>query len=128
MHFPRTVFLSATLASLVIATAPAAAAGDPVRGKTLFTARCASCHSVVPGQKRLGPNLSGVVGRKAGSLPDYVYSPAMQKSGLTWNAATLDAYLASPRGKVPNTKMAFMGVPKEDERADIVAYLSSLSK
>ncbi len=87
---------------------------------------CAGCHSTEPGQMRLGPSLAGVAGRKAGSLPGYTYSEALKASGLTWNEATLDKWLTSPRETVPGTKMPFMGISDPARRKQVVDYLLTL--
>ena len=100
----------------------AAAAGDPAAGKAIFM-RCAVCHSVKAGENRLGPSLAGVVGRKAGTVAGYSYSTAMKGSGVTWTAAELDAFLTNPRAKIPGTKMTFVGLPKPEDRANLIAYL-----
>ena len=111
------------------ATAPAApaAAGDLLaKGKAAFAA-CSSCHVAQPGAASgVGPNLHGVVGRKAGSLAGFAYSEAMAKSGITWTEAELDAFLANPSGKVPGTAMAAGQVADTDRRAAVLAYLASL--
>ena len=87
--------------------------------------QCADCHS--PGANDgVGPGLKGVVGRQAGTQGGYAYSTAMRKSGLTWNAATLDRFLKSPRDAVPGTSMAYPGDDDAKERADLVAYLQTL--
>ena len=104
--------------------ATAQAAGDPVKGKSVF-ARCAACHAVEAGKNRVGPSLAGVVGRKAASVPGYVYSPALKSSGLVWNQATLDRYLLNPRAMVPGTKMIFAGLPKPSDRADVITYIGN---
>jgi len=103
----------------------AKATGDPVHGKAVF-ARCAACHSVVVGQSRLGPTLAGVVGRPAATVPGFRYSPAMQKSKLVWTRETLDRYLAAPATVVTGTFMAFPGMRDARDRADLIAYLSTL--
>jgi cytochrome c len=110
---------------LALAATPAHAAGDPAAGKVVF-AKCAVCHSAQAGENRVGPSLHGVVGRKAGSLPDYAYSPAMKTSGLTWTPDTLDAYLTDPRKKLPGIKMIFAGLPNPQDRANLIAYLDTL--
>ncbi len=89
-------------------------------------ARCATCHQTAPGRNGVGPSLAGVFGAPAGHEPTYAYSKALRASGLVWDAETLDAYLADPRGVVPGTKMAFAGVRSAEERAAIVAYLETL--
>ena len=111
------------------AAAPAAPAapGDLLaKGKAAFAA-CASCHVAEPGAASgIGPNLHGVVGRKAGSLAGFAYSEAMAKSGITWSEDELNAFLANPAGKVPGTAMAAGKVADAERRAAVVAYLASL--
>lgn len=101
---------------------PAVQAGAPPAA----FARCATCHSVEPGRNGIGPSLAGVFGAPAAHEATFAYSQAMRRSGLTWDAATLDAYLADPRGLVPGTKMAFAGERSAKERAAIVEYLEGL--
>ncbi len=88
--------------------------------------RCASCHAVEAGQPaRIGPNLHGVVGRKAGSLPGFAYSPAMKAQDFVWTEAKLDQWLTRPSAVVPGTAMAFEGLPRAQDRAAVIAYLST---
>lgn len=104
---------------------PAAASASAARGKLLFL-RCASCHAVEAGAPaRIGPNLAGIVGRKAGALPGYDYSPALQASSLIWDEATLDRWLADSGGLVPGNRMAFAGLAKAADRAAVIAYLKT---
>ena len=84
-----------------------------------------ACHSV-DGSKRLGPSLNGIVGRKAGSVADFNYSPAMKRSSIVWDAPTLDKFLANPQQEVPGTRMPFSGLPDANKRAQIEAYLATL--
>lgn len=110
-------------AALVLAARPARAdpfAGDPVRGKTLYSA-CMGCHSL--DDNDVGPKHRGVVGRKAGSVPGYAYSAALKASGLTWDRANLDRWLTNPQALVPGAKM-FFSVRDAQSRADIIAYLA----
>ncbi len=88
--------------------------------------RCATCHQIAPGRNGVGPSLAGVYGGPAAHEPTYAYSKAMRASGLVWDDATLDAYLANPRALVPGTKMVFPGVRDPAERAAIIAYLKTL--
>jgi len=94
--------------------------GDPLRGRTLYQG-CTGCHSL--DDNDIGPRHRGVVGRKAGSLPDYTYSPALKASGLTWDAASLDRWLSNPQALVPGTKMYF-SLADPQSRADIIAFLA----
>jgi cytochrome c len=101
--------------------------GDPVKGRRLF-AQCGSCHTIVAGESaRIGPNLHGLIGRKAGSVPGFEYSDAMKNSGIVWDERVLDEYLKQPSARVPANKMVFAGVPKDQDRADIIAYLKKES-
>ena len=122
------VAIVGALAAIAVGSAPVRAGdgpvGNPAAGKAVF-AKCAACHSVKPGENRLGPTLAGVIGRKAASVPGYNYSPAMKAAKLTWTRAELDAYLANPRVKLPGIKMIFAGLPSPQSRADVVAYLAS---
>ena len=99
------------------------AAGDHEAGADVFDAYCSDCHSVSPkGTNRKGPTLYGVMGRRAGIVPGFAYSAGMAKSGLTWNAQTLNNYLANPRGMFADGKMK-KGLPKPEDRANVIAYL-----
>ena len=115
-------------AAIVLAIGPAHAhdtlsVGNAEAGATVFK-RCMACHKVGPdARKGVGPVLNGVAGEAAASRPDYNYSAAMKKSGLTWDEATLTTYLQAPRKLVPGTKMTFVGLKKNQEIADVIAYL-----
>jgi len=105
----------------------AKAEGDAAKGKAAF-AKCAICHQVGPGAANLvGPELNGIVGRKAGSVEGYSYSAANKNSGLTWDEPTLTTYLHAPRKLVPGTKMTFAGLSKDQEIADVIAYLKQFN-
>lgn len=115
---------AAALALMGSGTAFAQAAPD---GGALFKQRCQMCHTVTPGQIHgLGPSLAGVAGRKAAST-DFPYSPALRKSGLVWNPATLDKFLAAPGALVPGTRMT-ISVSDPRQRAAIVAFLGNRKK
>ncbi len=105
----------------------ALAGGDPEKGEKVFK-KCKTCHTVKAGKKKIGPHLEGIFGRKAGSLEGYKYSKAMRESGLTWDEATLDEYLASPRKMIKGTKMTFPGLRKEQQRQDVIAYLKEATQ
>jgi cytochrome c len=120
------------LIALTLAVASAQFLPTPARaqsadnGKTVFRQVCSICHTVVAGKNMVGPSLFGVVGRKSGSLPDFHYSDAMKNANLTWDAATLDRYLANPRGVVPGTLMAYAGLKDDQKRKDLIAYLATV--
>jgi cytochrome c len=107
----------------LFATAQASADGDAGRGKTLFT-RCSSCHSMTE-QNKVGPHLSGVFGRPAGTVAGASYSKAMTASGMTWNEQTLEAFLTEPTRVLPGTTMS-VRLPNPQDRADVIAYLKTL--
>ncbi|HAF42267.1 MAG TPA: cytochrome c family protein [Sphingobium sp.] len=116
------------LAGAAMAAPPALAqAGDPAKGKSVF-ARCALCHDVKPGPKKMGPNLAGLFGRTSGSQAGFAYSPAMQKAKIRWDAKSLDAFLTKPTALIPGNRMAFPGVPQPADRANLIAYLASATK
>lgn len=117
----------AALAATVVASAIpiAGAAPDPATGKRVY-ARCSSCHLLdASGRSTIGPNLYGVVGRRAGTVPKFRYSPALTKAALSWTPEQLDAYLANPRKAVPGTNMAFPGIASPADRAELIAYLKA---
>ncbi len=115
----------AALAFAGVATAQPA--GDPARGKTVF-ARCAACHDLNTGATRLGPSLKGIVGRTSGTMPKFTYSAAMKDKAVLWNAATLDAYLASPAKNIPGNRMAFPAMANAQDRADLIAFLGQSAR
>jgi cytochrome c2 len=109
-------------ALLVLTTAAAHADGDPARGEQRFV-DCAACHAPQPGVANVGPSLTGVFGRKAGTLADFRYSPALKRSGITWTPETLDTFLADPQKAVPNNRMPYAGMQDAADRADLIAFL-----
>jgi cytochrome c len=116
------------LAFLILAGALQAshAAGDARHGAGVFATECSECHSVREGKDGKGPSLFAVLGRPAASRPSYAYSAAMRKSGLTWTADRLEAYIVDPHKTVPGGKMDYDGLPDAAQRADLLAYLSTL--
>jgi cytochrome c len=122
----RTPIVGSLAAGLVLigSTSALAAAGDPAHGAQVFRA-CAACHSLEPGQHRTGPSLAGVLGRTAGTAAGFRrYSPALKASGVVWNEATLDAWIADPRAFIPGNRMGFRGLSDAQARADLIAYLA----
>ena len=121
----RYLFSAVAAAGLLTAVSGAALAdGDAEAGKKVFN-KCKICHTLEAGVNKVGTSLAGVIGRPAGTVEGFKYSEAMAGSGLTWDAATIDQYLADPKGFVPGNKMAFVGLKKEEERANVIAYLQS---
>src|SRR5512138_31418 len=116
--------------ALALSAAPALAEGDAASGEKIFK-RCAACHAVGDEAKhKVGPHLNEVVGRAAGGAEGFKYSKAMAEAGAAgtvWSDETLDAYLADPKGYIKGNRMSFAGLRKEDERADVIAYLKSFS-
>jgi cytochrome c len=100
--------------------------GDPVKGRQIFN-RCMVCHSIDAGVNHIGPSLHGVVGRPAGTVPKFSYSAANKKSGITWSEQKIYDYLKNPQAMVPGTKMTFPGLPKAQDRADVVSFLKQNS-
>jgi alcohol dehydrogenase (cytochrome c) len=122
----------AVLATLVLVTGflfirPAHAAGDSAAGKTAFETQCAACHTTTVGKNGFGPSLAQVIGRKAGGLAGFGYSPAMAQAGLTWDEKTLDNFITSSSAAVPGTAMSVM-VGNATDRANIIAYLDTLGR
>ena len=113
-------------AAIIIGGTGAAEAQDAAAGAAVFKTQCSICHSVVEGKNMVGPSLFGVVGRQAGQVSGFHYSPANKDSGLTWDAATLDRYLNDPQAVVPNTIMPYPGLKDDTKRANLIAYLSTL--
>jgi cytochrome c len=121
-----------SIVGIAVMLVPGAAAtqettGDAAEGERIF-ARCMACHRVGPDAQSVptGPTLNGVVDRPAGSLSDFTYSDAMANSGLVWDFETLMAFLEAPQRLVPGTRMAFPGLPDEEDRANVIAYLAQL--
>lgn len=124
---PLHTVLAGIATATVVFAAVTAQAADAKNGQTLFMENCGVCHTAAKGEpNKIGPNLFGVVGRKSGVAPGYMYSPAMMKAGLTWDNGNLSQFLAGPQKKVAGTKMGFPGFSDPSEEADVIAYLTSL--
>ena len=117
----------ASLLAVAVMSLPALAEGSAEKGEAVF-AKCKACHEVEKGVNKVGPTLKGVVGRKAASVEGYKYSEAMAAKGaegVVWDEANLTTYLADPKAFVPKTKMAFAGLKKPEDVADVIAYLQA---
>lgn len=119
-------YLAVVVGTAVVGMTVTAHAADPAAGKSAFNSYCSICHSPQSGRNMVGPSLFGVVGRKTGSVPGFHYSPANQGANLTWDEATLDKYLQSPRTVIPGTTMTYSGLKDDAKRADLIAYLATL--
>ncbi len=108
---------------------PALAEGDAAEGEKVFR-KCKACHAVEAGKNKVGPSLHNIVGKTPGSVEGFKYSSAMQEfgTGKVWDDETLSAYLENPKGLVKGTKMAFVGLKKEDDREDVIAYLKQFTE
>src|SRR4051795_8996567 len=121
-----------TLSALVVIASPALAtaalAQDAAAGKTSFN-KCLPCHAIGEGAKnKVGPELNGLDGRKAGTAPDYNYSEANKNSGITWSETVFKEYIKDPKAKIPGTKMVFAGIKNEKEINDLWAFLAQYDK
>jgi cytochrome c len=105
-----------------------AAAASAAAGQAVFN-RCKICHTIEAGGRNVvGPNLHGIFGRKAGSVPNFAYSPAMKESGIVWDDDAMAKYLRDPKQFIPGDRMAFPGIKDEEQLADLLAYLHEVAK
>ena len=111
------------LVATALAATPALAA-DVANGQKVFR-HCQACHVADQEQNRVGPHLVGIIGRPAGAVEGFKYSPAMANSGIVWSPETIAAYLADPRGYINGNRMAFAGLRKAEDIDDVIAYLES---
>ena len=114
---------TALIALCIFAAAPAQA-GDVEAGAKVFK-KCKACHYVDKEKNKTGPHLVNIIGRAAGSLEGYKYSKAMKASGIVWDETTLTDYLRAPKKYIKGTKMAFAGLRKDADIANIIAYLKA---
>ena len=118
----------AAVAALMLTGAAKGAEGDAAKGERVFN-KCKSCHTLEQGGKnKQGPNLFGFMGRAAGAVEGFKYSTALLESGIVWDVEVLDAYLEKPKNVVPRGKMAFPGLRKEQDRADLISYLGETTQ
>jgi cytochrome c len=117
------------VSTVLILTAGGALAQSAESGERAFNQQCKACHTVEKGgPSPIGPNLFGVIGRKAGSAAGFASSDAMKASGITWDEASLADYLKDPKAKVPETKMVFAGLKRPAQLADVIAYLKKATQ
>jgi cytochrome c len=115
--------LTITVIASAVASHALAAEPDPARGQQVFNA-CAACHALEPDKNMTGRSLSGMWGRPAGTLASFPrFSEALKSSGVVWDDTTLDAWLADPQAFIPDNHMIFAGIPDEQARADLLAFL-----
>ena len=115
--------------ALMLASLPALSQApqraEDASGQQAFNNACRTCHMVKEGDNRLGPNLHRVVGRKAGSLPDYAFSSAMKEAGFVWDEEKLERFIANPDELVPGNNMKpYSGLASRDDRTKIIAFLA----
>lgn len=119
---------AAVLGILASASAASAQSGDAAKGERIF-AQCKTCHTIDKGGRNgVGPNLFGFLGRKAGTAEGFKFSEAMTGSGIVWDEAILGEYVKNPKGRIPGNKMAFVGLKRQDQIDDLVAYLQKASR
>lgn len=123
----KSAFLVCGLIAAAASAGSARADGNAATGAIYFKTRCMPCHNAArDAGAKVGPNLFGVFGRAAASAPGFNYSAAMKASHLVWTADKLKLFLANPRAVVPVTKMTFAGIRRDQDLADVIAYLATL--
>ena len=122
-----TVRAALTCVFVVLPIGIAHADGDAARGEARFK-DCAACHKLEAGDNNVGPSLHEIFQRKAGSLSDFRYSPAMKRSGITWTPETLDKFITDPQAMVPANRMPYAGMASPGDRSDLIAYLQKMTK
>ena len=125
----KTVFSGLLAAAVVsLGLSSTAIAGDPALGEKVFK-KCKACHVVDSDKNKTGPHLVNIMGRQAGSVEGFTkYSKAIKESGIVWDEATLDGFLEKPKAYLKGTRMAFAGLKKEEDRANVIAYLKQFSQ
>src|SRR4051812_20618632 len=125
----RTLARALPVVVAIAAGGASAQSGNEARGERLFNQQCRACHTLdKDGASPVGPNLHGLFGRKAGSADGYDSSDAMKGSGIVWDDTTLAEYLKDPKGKMPGTKMVYIGLKQEAQQQDMVAFLKKATQ
>lgn len=122
----KKILTALSVGAALVASSAVAAEGDPAEGQKVFR-KCMACHVVKEGVNRVGPSLYGVAGREAGQVEGFRYSPAMSNAGLTWTDENLNQYLENPRTFIKGNRMAFPGLKKPEDRANVIAYIKQES-
>jgi cytochrome c len=117
------------VAAFLVASGASAQSGNEARGERLFNQQCKACHTLdKDGARSVGPNLHGLIGRKAGSTEGFSSSEAMKASGIVWDDKTLADYLKDPKGRVPGTRMVYAGLKQAAQQADMIAFLKKATQ
>lgn len=124
----NSVLVWAVTGAIGLIGAGAADAGNPEAGEKVFKRSCSTCHTIEAGKNRVGPSLAGIFGRKAASIEGFKYSESMKASNITWSEDKLDAYITDPKTVVPKGTMSFVGLKKDTDRVDVIAYLKEKAK
>ena len=112
---------------VALSAGTALAEGNAEAGKKIFN-KCKACHALEAGKKKVGPSLHGIMGSPAGKMEGFKYSKAMMESGIEWTEENLDKYLTKPKEFIPGNKMIFPGLKKEQQRADVIAYIKEATQ
>ena len=121
------ILCSAVVLFPLALAAQAQGVGDAQRGAQVFT-QCKACHSLEAGKNMIGPSLHGLLGRRAGTVPGFAYSPAMKNANVVWNDDTLSRYLTDPKAFIPGDKMPFVGIKDPSKLGDLLAYLNQATR
>jgi cytochrome c len=119
--------LTAAVLGLALLSGAARADGDAAKGEAKFQ-ECAACHKLEAGVNNVGPSLHGIIGRKAGEIADFRYSPAIKRSGITWTPEAIDKFITDPQAMVPANRMPYAGLADPAARADLIAYLQKATQ
>ena len=125
----KPILTTMVFAACAALSGPALAEGDAAAGEKVFR-KCKACHATEEGVNKVGPTLYNIIGATPGKVEGYRYSKGMEAFGAdhVWDEETLNAYLEKPRDVVEGTKMAFAGLAKPEDRADVIAYLKQFSQ
>lgn len=115
---------NAMASAAILLVSAACADGNPEKGAAVFDQQCGVCHSLEKGYNKVGPSLYGLVGRSAGSIPDFAYSDALRTSAVIWTTEQLDKYIANPKATIPGVKMPYPGLADERARMDLITFFS----